>query len=133
MANQSLEDRRKRLEALACPIHGTGMLPVGQPSIDGYGRHFVVVECPRHDCDVQAREYSDGGAVVLEPDHAHLTDQPPLDPLLYNVVTIDEAPEILFRRDTTERLWAYVRRHKVRWQDLIGQVLSSFLDRQDLD
>lgn len=66
MAEQSRIDRLKRLEDGRCPIHGIGMVQVGQ---DGA---LFRVECPRADCNVQGTTHEPHGPVTLNSIHLAL-------------------------------------------------------------
>lgn len=56
---QSAKDRIKRINEGRCPIHGLYMPQVGrwEEQIGGPldGAQFTIVECPRNDCNIQAK------------------------------------------------------------------------------
>ena len=74
---QSRADRERRLKHGACPIHGVGMVPDVVVATSDYGERYTLVECTRHDCGVQAKEYGDlddpdGLRYELLPEWQHL-------------------------------------------------------------
>lgn len=131
MVKQSVEERLRRFNQRLCPIHGTGLEPISSWFIDGYGRVFINVECPRRDCEVSGRVYRDGG-YLLDSEHAHLVNQAPLDPLLLNATLQDFGPKVVLEEPTEERLWAYIRQTSREWQQVIDQAVNEYLDRSSL-
>lgn len=70
MAKQSASDRRRRLLAGCCPVHGMGMGQVElwkQNGVVGY-----LVECFRKDCQVQAIQERIDAPLQLTPRFRHL-------------------------------------------------------------
>lgn len=71
MAKQSASERRRRLLAGCCPVHGMGMGQVGLWSQNGVVVGYLV-ECCRKDCDVQAIQERIDGPLQLAPKYRHL-------------------------------------------------------------
>jgi hypothetical protein len=70
VAKQSASDRRRRLLAGCCPVHGMGMGQVGVWSQNGVKGSLV--ECFRKDCQVQAIQERNDGPLQLTPRYRHL-------------------------------------------------------------
>jgi len=70
----------KRVDEGSCPIHGIGLTPTsGWHNADGtpachHGPfpQYILVECPRNDCDIKAKATSPDGPVELLPEFQHL-------------------------------------------------------------
>lgn len=97
MAKQTRADRERRLDQGCCPVHGVGMPQVGQwyyvvesgpplgvvMSMDEIldamklRSAYTIVECPRQDCDIQAKASSPQGPAELLPEWAYLLEEAP--------------------------------------------------------
>ena len=73
---QGRDARIERLSDGGCPVHGINMPQVSKWDVDADGRSFAIVECPRKDCDIQARCYDPVfGAWALTEPFWYLLDQ----------------------------------------------------------
>jgi hypothetical protein len=66
MAQQSVEDRLRRLEDGRCPVHGIGMVQVGLKNA------LFIARCPRSDRGIHGTASQPHGPVTLSPEHQTL-------------------------------------------------------------
>ena len=73
---QSAEDRIRRLEKRCCPVHGIWMSQVDRHYYEEGGKHhgeeYTIVECPRSDCEIQAKAFGFYGPRYLLPEWEYL-------------------------------------------------------------